>query len=209
MGQISVNIVQRKIFLQLKGGVSWIGIIGKPLNFPPAAHDHNAEYFTKQETTDYIALGLAGLVDVAPEWLNTLAELSEAINNDPDFYNSIIALLSGKAPLEHTQSQATIVADPFQTPVFANPLILDATTHKDFKPGLIAGDTTINLENTNNGESGVIEIFMDGVGGYAVALGAMFTANVTGNAINSAANKKNYIFWYNDGVDINYSIVVL
>lgn len=209
MGQISVNIVQRKIFLQLKGGVSWIGIINKPLTFPPANHDHNLEYFTKQETTDYIALGLAGLVDVAPEWLNTLAELSSAINNDPDFYNSVIALLAGKAPLEHTQSQTTITADPFQTPVFANPLTLDATSHKDFKPGLINGATTINLENSSNGDSGVIEIFLDGVGGYAIALGAMFTVNVTGNAINTEANKRNFLFWFNDGANINYSIVVL
>lgn len=253
MGEISVNIVQRKILLELKGGVSWRGLVGKPVSFPPDVHDHDGRYytedeidqvvalleqsvaehthdiryFTKEEVTNYIALGLAGLVDVAPEWLNTLAELASAMNNDPDFYNSIIALLAGKAALEHshevadiddfpqtmppsahTQSQTTITADPFQTPVFANPLTLDATSHKDFKPALIIGATTINLENSGNGDSGVIEILMDAIGGYAVALGAMFVNNLGINAINNAAGKKNYVFWFNDG-SINYTVVVV
>jgi hypothetical protein len=101
----------------------------------------------------------------------------------------------------------TITADPFQTPVFANPLLLDATTHKDFKCGLITGDTTINLTNTSNGDAGMIEIIIDGTGGYTVSLGTMFTKDIGGIALDTTASADNFIGWRMVGTDIVYNIV--
>ena len=101
----------------------------------------------------------------------------------------------------------TVLADPFQTPVFANPLVLDATLHKDFKCGLITGNTTINLTNTSNGDAGMIEIVMDGTGGYTVSLGTMFTKDIGGVALVTTANADNFIGYRMVGTDIVYNIV--
>lgn len=109
-------------------------------------------------------------------------------------------------PSSHTHPATQVTADGFQTPAFANPLILDATSHKDFKCGTITGDTTVNLYNASDGDSGVIELIMDGIGGYAVALGAMFTKKLGTASINTAAGKDNFVFWFKNGADIVYTI---
>lgn len=104
-------------------------------------------------------------------------------------------------------ASAKVVADPFQTPAFANPLVLDATTHKDFKCGLITGNTTINLTNASDGDAGMIEIIMDGTGGYTVTLGTMFTKDIGGVALVTTANSDNFIGWRKIGTDIVYNIL--
>lgn len=101
---------------------------------------------------------------------------------------------------------ALVAADPFRTPAFTNPLDLDGSVHKDFKPGVITGNTTVNLNNASDGDSGVIELIMDGVGGYAVALGVMFTKKLGTASINTAAGKDNFVFWFKNGADIVYTI---
>ena len=101
----------------------------------------------------------------------------------------------------------TVLADPFQTPAFANPLVCDAILHKDFKCGLITGNTTINLTNTSNGDAGQIEIIINATGGYTVALGTMFTKDVGGVALVTTANADNFIGWRKVGTDITYNIV--
>jgi hypothetical protein len=103
---------------------------------------------------------------------------------------------------------ADIAADPFQTPAFANPLNLDATSHKDFKPGTITGNTTVNLNNAGNGNGGLIELIMDGTGGYTVPLGTMFVTKIGTNSIDTAASKKNYVFWFCDNAsgELTYTI---
>ena len=101
----------------------------------------------------------------------------------------------------------TVTADPFQTPVFANPLVLDATLHKDFKCGLITGNTLINLTNTSNGDAGQIEVTMNATGGYTITLGTMFTKNLGGLALVTTANADNFIGWRKVGTDIVYNIV--
>jgi hypothetical protein len=104
-------------------------------------------------------------------------------------------------------ASAKVTADPFQTPAFANPLVCDATVHKDFKCGLITGNTTINLTNTSDGDAGQIEVIIDGTGGYTVVLGNMFTKNIGGGTISTTANSDNFIGWRMVGTDIAYSIV--
>jgi hypothetical protein len=102
---------------------------------------------------------------------------------------------------------AKVTADPFQTPVFANPLTLDATTHKDFKCGLITGNTTINLTNTSDGDAGMIEVIIDTTGGYTIYLGTMFTKDIGGVSIDTSANADNFIGYRMVGTDIVYNVV--
>ena len=93
-----------------------------------------------------------------------------------------------------------------QAAVFANPLVLDAATYKDYKCASVTGATTVNLTNMLNGDAGIIELIMDGVGGYTVALGSMFTKNSGGITISTAAGADNIIAWFVSGSDIIYSI---
>lgn len=110
-------------------------------------------------------------------------------------------------PPTHTHTQDEVTPLAFQTPVFANPLPLDGTTYKDFKCGLITGNTTINLTNTVDGDAGMIELIIDGVGGYTVALGVMFTKKLGSTDIDTDANADNFISWRMVGTDIVYTII--
>jgi len=89
---------------------------------------------------------------------------------------------------------------------FANPLALDATDKKDFICSSVTGDTTVNLSNMSNGDAGLIELIIDGTGGYTITLGTMFTKNSGGGTIDATANADNIIAWYRSGSDIIYSI---
>ncbi len=111
-------------------------------------------------------------------------------------------------PSAHTHPATQVTADAFQTPVFANPLNLDATSHKDFKCGTITGNTTVNLNNASDGDSGVIELIMDATGGYTVTLGTMFVTKIGTNDIDAAASKMNYVFWFCDNAsgELTYTI---
>ena len=94
----------------------------------------------------------------------------------------------------------------FQSVTFANPLVISATTYKNWKCLSITGSTTINLTNSSNGDSGQIRITIDAIGGYTVNLGTMFTLKSGSTAIDVTANKTNIITWSNDGTDIIYTI---
>lgn len=101
---------------------------------------------------------------------------------------------------------AVYPADATQAATFANPLALDATTHKDFKCSLVSGNTTVNLTNATDGDAGLIELIISGAGGYTIALGTMFTKNSGGGTIDTTAAADNIIVWYKSGTDIIYSI---
>lgn len=111
------------------------------------------------------------------------------------------------ATASHTQSQTTVTAAAFQTPMFANPLSLDATTYKDFKCGIITGNTTINMTGEVDGDAGMIELIIDGTGGYTVALGVMFTKKLGTASIVNTLNADNFISWRKVGTDIVYTVV--
>jgi len=100
---------------------------------------------------------------------------------------------------------ANYPSDSFQTPAFANPLVCDAAMHKDFKCGIITDDTIINLINTSDGDAGMIELIIDGTGGYTVALGTMFTKCI-GGEIDMNANVDNFVSWRKIEIDIVYII---
>jgi len=56
-------------------------------------------------TATEIQLLITNLVDSSPETLNTLAELAEALGNDPNFATTIMTMLGGKVNTDQTISQ--------------------------------------------------------------------------------------------------------
>jgi hypothetical protein len=182
-----------------------------------AAHTHDERYYTESEV-DTALSGKAAAAHIHDERYYTESEVDTALSgkaaathtHDDRYYteSEIDTALSGKAASSHTHAATAVTSDPFQTPAFANPLNLDATTHKDFKCSIITDNTTINLNNASDGDAGMIEIIINGTGGYTVALGTMFTKNLGGNTINTAANKDNFISWRKIATDIVYAIVL-
>lgn len=90
----------------------------------------NNLYFTNQRTLDataavissasalavtnsnsYTDSSLQSLIDTAPEALNTLNELAAAMNDDPDFYNTIQALLDQKLNISTASATYLSITD--------------------------------------------------------------------------------------------------
>jgi hypothetical protein len=118
--------------------------------------------------------------------------------------------LAGKpttfAPAAHNQASTTITPVAPQAATYANPLVIDATTYKDWKCAAVSGNTTVNLTNMSDGDGGYIELIITGAGGYTVALGSMFTKNSGAGTIDTTAGADNIIAWMVSGSDIIYSI---
>lgn len=68
------------------------------------AHTHDDRYFTEVETNAAIAAAIAALVGTAPAVLDTLGEISDAINDDADLYATLLAALAAK--LDDSQASA-------------------------------------------------------------------------------------------------------
>ena len=98
------------------------------------------------------------------------------------------------------------IGQGFFTVDFADPLDLDAAIHKDFICGTITGSTTINLNNSTDGNAGMIKVLIDSTGGYTIALGTMFTKKLGETDIVTDADTENYISWRNVAGDIVYTI---
>lgn len=65
---------------------------------------------------EYASQKIAEVVGSSPEALNTLYELAAALNNDPNFATSIMALISGKADSWHQHTRAQITDFPSSMP---------------------------------------------------------------------------------------------
>ncbi|EJZ0099648.1 tail fiber protein [Escherichia coli] len=81
--------------LQLKANKHSPSFTGKPTS-PKPPKDSND---TSISTTSWVRDAIAELVGSSPETLNTLAELAEALGNDPNFATTITGELAQKQPL--------------------------------------------------------------------------------------------------------------
>jgi tetratricopeptide (TPR) repeat protein len=100
----------------------------------------------------------------------------------------------------------TAASSEFEIATFANPLNLDADTSKDWICASVTGNTTINLNDSENGDSGMIKFTMDAVGGYTVALGTMFTERLGSTNLDVTANAINYVSWRNVNGYLTYTV---
>ena len=102
-------------------------------SYAPASHTHDNRYYTESEintkisalqTTDadnlaaakaYADTKVAALVDSAPETLDTLKELSDALGNDANFATTMTTNLGNKADKNHGHGNATSSAAGFMS----------------------------------------------------------------------------------------------
>lgn len=101
-------------------------------------------------------------------------------------------------------------SNPFQTATFDDPLEIDATTYKDWVC-IVTGDTTINLNNASDGDSGMLELIIDSDsssgGSVEITFGTMWTKKMGLTDINGSYGADNIISWRKVGTDnIVYTI---
>lgn len=82
---------------------------------------------------------------------------------------------------------------PFQTASFANPLNIDCTTYKDWIC-TVTGDCTINLNNANDGDAGMLELIID-ASGVDITMGAMWTKKMGPTDLDTNDGADNIISW--------------
>ena len=81
----------------------------------------------------------------------------------------------------------------FQTASFANPLNIDCTTYKDWIC-TITGDCTVNLNNVEDGDAGMLELIID-ASGVDITFGAMWTKKMGPTDLDETDGADNIISW--------------
>ena len=130
--------------------------------------------------------------------------------------NEIMALLENyytKSELQTVEQSivnaANLLSAPFQIGEIdsSGNYELDATSYKDWIIEEVTDACTINLNNTSNGDAGMLEVIIDSVGGHLVELGVMFTKKMGVREFNNEAGADNIISWRKVGEDhIVYTI---
>jgi hypothetical protein len=71
-------------------------------------------YYTDARTDARVAIGIANLIDSAPDSLNTLNELAAALNNNADFGSTIVTSIAGKLAISGGTMTGPLIlnADP-------------------------------------------------------------------------------------------------
>nr|WP_249278630.1 hypothetical protein [Enterobacter hormaechei] len=144
---------------------------------PTAPTPANSDNSKKLATTEFVAKALAALAGSAPETLDTLKELADALGNDPNFATTVLNKLAEK--LAKDQNGADI-PDPA---LFVKNLQLEETVKK--AAGAIqtsGGDMTGPLGLTRTSSFGVAT--QNTLGGNSIAIGdsdSGFKSNGDGN----------------------------
>ena len=94
---------------------------------------------------------------------------------------------------------------PFQAVTFGNPINIDATTYKDWICSGISGDATLNLNNTTDGDAGMIELIIS-ASGVDITLGTMFTKRMGTTELDTSSGVDNILSWRKAGSNIIYTI---
>ena len=71
---------------------------------------------TLNTAKQYVLDRIAEIIGGSPAALDTLYEIAKALNNDPNFATSIMAMINGKAPLVHTHTKSQITDFPTSMP---------------------------------------------------------------------------------------------
>jgi hypothetical protein len=84
-------------------------------------------------------------------------------------------------------------------------LNLDVSDGQDYVCRNVGGNCVVNILNSKDGDSGVIELIVTGAGGYTITVGSMFNKALA-STIDGTAGKDNFISWQRIGNDIVYSV---
>ena len=138
---------------------------GTPTAPTPAANDNSK----KLVTTEFVARAIAALAGTAPETLDTLKELADALGNDPNFATTVLNKLAEK--LAKDQNGADI-PDPA---LFVKNLQLGEAAKRDVGtganqiPDMSAFDAQLALSGYAKEPSGLIRQWVGGNTGGMVA----------------------------------------
>ena len=136
----------------------------------------------------YIDAAIAGVVDLAPETLNSLNELAAAINDDPAFYATIASQVSElNTDVTALNTALGIAENDSDVGTFSSPTLPDSTTLRAVLEAFAgAYDTTkSNLESADTALSGRIDT-LEADPTTAAALAAV-QADVDQNELDSDA----------------------
>ena len=137
-----------------------------PITAPTAAQGTNT---TQIATTAFVRTEVAGLIDSAPEQLDTLNELANALADDSAFATTVTDLIATKAPIDSPTFTGTVsgitsamiglgnVTNESKATMFTNPVFTGTTTAPTPTPGdnstKIA--TTAYVQSTGYNSQGV------------------------------------------------------
>ena len=123
----------------------------------PASTDDMLEgfnnlFFTNERTDARVAIGIANLIDSAPNSLDTLNELATALNNNANFGSTVVTSLAGKLAIAGVTMTGALIlnADPTSNLGAATKQYVDeatssiVTSYNDLtdKPELFSGSYT-------------------------------------------------------------------
>ena len=101
------------------------------------------------------------------------------------------------------------IGQAFQTDTWnnlgGNRHTIDATVYKDWKLTVSEDCTHFTLSNTSDGDAGMIELLIDGTGGYTVTLNGWDKQLGSTNLV-TTANADNFISWRNVSGSLVYTI---
>lgn len=130
--------------LQLKANKHSPNFTGKPTS-PKPPKDSND---TSISTTAWVRDAIAELVGSSPETLNTLAELAEALGNDPNFATTITGELAQKQPLSPLLTAiAAVTSTANKLLYFTGSNKVELTDFTETARSLLAKGTTADIIN--------------------------------------------------------------
>ena len=138
-------------------------------------------------TTEFVSTAVAGIVDTAPDLLNTLNELAAALGDDANYATTITTALALKAPLADPAFTGTVsgvtathvglgnVTNESKTTMFTSPTISGPTF-----TGLMTSQQSAEVYNRKTVATGtVVHDFATGAIWSHESIAANFTANFT------------------------------
>ena len=173
---------------------------------PTAPTADNDTDDTQLATTEFCQNLIRRLVGAAPETLNTLVELAVAINNDPNFAQTIVQALDGK--LNKTDAQSTYLSKTDANTTYAKKT--DVPSTDNFLPKnnpSVIGDIQLYQGSAYRGEIGVsrhsIDLYQyeeDGSRGAHLALDYqdLVLANTAGSIALTTNNNGSIVKFYVD-----------
>lgn len=149
---------------------------------PTAPTPANSDNSKKLATTEFVAKALAALAGSAPETLDTLKELADALGNDPNFATTVLNKLAEK--LAKDQNGADI-PDPA---LFVKNLGLGTAAKRNVDAGIIDGIPDMSSFRSLMIGNGYVRIPTIGSGGGAQSLIIQWGVRSTAPGSNAAYN---------------------
>ena len=153
----------------------------------------DAEYYHLDASTYYDIIGIDFQMSVEKDSVNIVSLVNDEDSpGNSKYYGTDAGGTKGFFDLPEGGEVL-----PFQTASFANPLEIDCTTYKDWICTL-TGDCTVNLNNADDGDAGMLELIMEpssSGGDLNITFGDMWTKKLGLVNLNTNDGEDNIISW--------------